>query len=205
MFTTMPFWRMSGEAAAGSNRLLGVGKPSSIVETQMYLKLMHAPLEQKPVLHRLMQLYLYDTSEFTGDDPNADGVFDYRYFDEYWQEPDRFPFLIYCGGNLAGFVLVNAYTVVLEPGTGKSIAEFFVMRKYRSQGVGRRAAFHAFDRFPGLWEVREHVDNLAGQAFWRTIIGEYTCGNFTEDTLNTPSWTGPVQTFDNSRGSQVNA
>ena len=85
----------------------------------MELLVVEASLEQKPVLHRLMQLYLHDSSEFTGDDANPDGVFTYRYFDEYWREPDRFPFLIYCGANLAGFVLVNSYTVVLEQGGGK--------------------------------------------------------------------------------------
>ncbi len=166
----------------------------------MDVQVVEASLDQRPVLHRLMQLYLHDTSEFTGDDANGDGVFSYRYFDEYWREPDRSPFLIYSDANLAGFVLVNTYTVVLEQGTGMSIAEFFVMRKYRRQGVGRWAAFHAFDRFPGLWEVREHSDNLAGQQFWRSIIGEYTGGEYSEVVLNTPSWVGPVQTFDNSRG-----
>ena len=165
----------------------------------MELLVVEASLEQKPVLHRLMQLYLYDSTEFTGDDASTDGVFTYRYFNEYWREPDRFPFLIYCGANLAGFVLVNTHTVVLEQGAGRSIAEFFVMRKYRRQGVGRRAAFYTFDRFPGLWEVRENSNNLAGQEFWRTIIAEYTKGEYSETVLNTPSWIGPIQTFDNSR------
>ena len=166
----------------------------------MGIQVVEASIEQKPVLHHLMQLYLHDTSEFTGDDADKDGVFTYRYFDEYWHEPGRFPFLVYSDAKLAGFVLVNAYTVLLEPGAGMSIAEFFVMRKYRRRGVGRRAAFRAFDRFPGLWEVREHGDNLAGQQFWRSVIGEYTRGEFSEIVLNDDRWTGPVQTFDNSRG-----
>ena len=166
----------------------------------MGVLVVEASLKRKPVLHRLMQMYLHDTSEFTGDDANEDGVFTYRYFDEYWQEPDRFPFLVYSGDNLAGFALINTYTVVLEQGTGRSIAEFFVMRKRRRRGIGRQAAFSIFDRFPGLWEIREHSDNLAGQRFWRSIIGEYTGGEFSETALNTSSWTGPIQTFDNSRG-----
>ena len=168
--------------------------------TLMDVVVVEASLEQKPVLHRLMQLYLYDASDFTGDDPNQEGVFSYRYFEEYWREPDRFPFLIYCDGNLAGFLLVNTYTVVLEQGAGMSIAEFFVMRKYRRQGVGKQAAFCTFDRFPGPWEVREHDKNYAGQEFWRAIISEYTGGDYLETVLDTPSWTGPVQTFHNSRG-----
>ena len=165
----------------------------------MDIRVVEARLDQKPVLHRLMQLYLHDSSEFTGDDLSRDGEFRYRYFEEYWQESDRFPFLIYYGANLAGFVLVNTHTVVLEQGEGRAIAEFFVMRKYRRQGVGRQAAFYAFDRFPGLWEIRENIDNLAGQEFWRRIIGEYTGGEYSETALDTPNWNGPIQTFDNSR------
>ena len=79
----------------------------------MNVQLVEASLEQKPVLHRLMQLYLHDTSEFTGDDVNQEGLFTYRYFDEYWTEPGRVPFLVYCDAAIAGFVLVNTYTVVL--------------------------------------------------------------------------------------------
>ena len=164
-----------------------------------------ASIEQKPVLQRLMQLYLHDTSEFTGDDANENGMFSYRYFDEYWREPDRFPFLIHSGGSLAGFVLVNSHTVLLDQRAGRSIAEFFVMRKYRRQGVGRHAAFYTFERFPGQWEVREHDKNLAGQSFWRSVIGEYTGGEYSEAILNDHSWVGPIQTFDNSRGNQVQA
>ena len=167
----------------------------------MDVLVVEAKLEHKPVLHRLMQLYLHDASEFTGDDPTREGLFTYRHFEEYWKEPDRFPFLIYSDVNLAGFVLVNSYTVVLGQGEGMSISEFFVMRKYRRQGMGRRAAFHVFDRYPGLWEIREHKDNLAGQQFWSTIISEYTKGRFTETILNNDDWIGPIQTFDNSPGS----
>ena len=107
----------------------------------MNVQLVEASLEQKPVLHRLMQLYLHDTSEFTGDDVNQEGLFTYRYFDEYWAEPDRVPFLVYCDAALAGFVLVNTYTVALAPGAGRSIAEFFIMRKYRRRGVGQAGRF----------------------------------------------------------------
>ena len=106
----------------------------------MDVLVVEASFQEKPVLHRLMQLYLYDSTEFTGEDAGQDGVFTYRYFYEYWHETERFPFLIYCGVNLAGFSLVNSHTMVLEQGAGRSIAEFFVMRKYRRRGVGRRAA-----------------------------------------------------------------
>ena len=51
-----------------------------------------APIKQKPVLERLMQLYLYDLSEVDdAGDLNDQGVWDRedKYFDLYWKEPER--------------------------------------------------------------------------------------------------------------------
>jgi len=105
-------------------------------------------------------------------------------------------------GRLAGFVLVMHYNYFTGEHAADCpwvIAEFFVMRKYRRQGVGRAAAFQVFDRFPGRWEVAEITSNVGAQAFWRKVIGEYTGGDFAETVLDDESWHGPVQSFDNSR------
>jgi predicted acetyltransferase len=68
------------------------------------------------------------------------------------------------------------------------------MRKYRRVGIGRKAAFHVFDRFRGTWKVEQDETNVVAQAFWRSVIGEYTDGDFEETDVD-----GPVQTFDSSR------
>jgi predicted acetyltransferase len=75
------------------------------------------------------------------------------------------------------------------------IEEFFVMRKYRHKGVGEYVAHHLFDRFPGVWEVSEMVQNVPAQAFWRKVIDRYTGGRFIEVTLDSELWRGPVQVF----------
>ena len=160
-----------------------------------------APIEQKPVLERLAQLYLYDFSEFAGGDVGESGLFEYMaYLGDYWREPDRFPFLIRADGKIAGFALVAPHSALRQSGPVSWMAEFFVMRKYRRQGVGRAAAFQVFDRFPGRWEVAEITSNVGAQAFWRKVIGEYTGGRFKETALDSDRWHGPVQSFDNSRG-----
>ncbi len=146
-----------------------------------------------------MQLYLYEFSEMQSADLNADGLYEYEYLDSYWSEPDRYPFLIYVDGCIAGFILVNSYTVLERDGEAKSIAEFFVVRKYRRQGIGKSAAFGMFGMFPGKWEVRQIQPNVPAQRFWREVIGEYTGGRFRETFLNTETWRGPVQRFDNTR------
>jgi predicted acetyltransferase len=153
-----------------------------------------ALLNLKPMLENLMHLYLYEFTDYTGDDVNEQGRFIDEYLEKYWVEPERFPFIVQINKKYAGFVLVRR---VSEPGVSPcthSIAEFFVMRKYRRQGIGKRVAWQVFDRFPGHWVVEEMRENLPAQRFWRKIIGEYTGGKFQE--TQRPDWDGPVQEFD---------
>jgi predicted acetyltransferase len=57
-------------------------------------------------------------------------------------------------------------------------------------------ARHCFDAFRGRWEVGEMRQNLAAQAFWRKVIGDYTGGAYAE-AVPAPKWDGPVQRFRN--------
>lgn len=153
--------------------------------------------EDKTVLRRLGELYCYDFSEFTGDDLNAHGEYDcLRYLDYYWTQQNRDAFFIKVGGRLAGFVLVRHLNESspdsLGETTGHSIAEFFVMRKYRRQGIGQNVAWQVFDRFPGRWSVDEVATNLPAIQFWRKVIDAYTGGNYRELRH---AGGGPVQVF----------
>ena len=95
---------------------------------------------------------------------------------------------------LAGFVLVNEYYYISKG--AKTIAEFFVLKKYRRQGIGEEAAKQVFNLFPGRWEIGELRGNKNAQSFWRKIIGDYTKGNYKEIELDNERWHGPIQTFD---------
>ncbi len=72
-----------------------------------------ASAAERPVLERLLQLYLHDFSEYAAlDSPfgevDEDGLFAYPPgLSGYWQEPDRLPLLIRADGRIAGFVLLN--------------------------------------------------------------------------------------------------
>lgn len=166
--------------------------------SKMNVHVKETSVEQKPILGRLMQLYLYDFSEFDGRDVNQDGLFEYKYLDSYWSETDRSPFLICVDDKIAGFVLVNSYTYLQEEGTAKSIAEFFVMRKYRSQGIAKTAALRIFDAFPGKWEIGALKENVGARRFWRRAIDEYTDGKFTDTILDDERWQGPILSFESS-------
>lgn len=69
--------------------------------------------------------------------------------------------------------MINTFPEIEEK-TNYTVAEFFVMHKYRGQGVGRYAAFHVFDSFHGKWQLKRHPKNLGSVHFWNKIIYEYT-------------------------------
>jgi predicted acetyltransferase len=155
-----------------------------------------ATLNDKSLIQRLMELYQYDFSETEGNDLDQHGYFGYSYLDYYWVEKGRHPFLVHVNGKIAGFVLVNNRTYV--QGNNLSIAEFFIMRKYRKQGIGKIVAFQVFDRFLEKWEIQETETNIGAQQFWRKVVAAYTDGQYTEVIMNDEHWKGPVQFFDNT-------
>jgi predicted acetyltransferase len=162
--------------------------------TPHYVELIRASADQKPILASLMQLYIHDFSEIDGTDVEVSGRYEYPYLDQYWADPSRHPFLIRVDGQWAGFVLVNAESVLKTPDV-HCIAEFFVMRKYRKRGVGRHAALAVLSLFPGKWEVAEMTANTAGRDFWRKVIGSLTGGEYLEELVDNDVWEGPVQMF----------
>ena len=164
----------------------------------MKIEVVKATEQQKSVLCNLMELYQYDLSEIEAKDVDACGLFGYRYLDYYWTEPERHPFIVKVNEKLGGFVLVNQHTYLHQDNHAMSIAEFFILKKYRSQGIGEQVATHIFNQFPGSWEVRQTALNLGAQAFWGKVISQYTNGAFNEVFLNDRRWHGPIKTFDNS-------
>lgn len=110
-----------------------------------------------------MEFYSYDWSELDGRDVDEHGEFGYPWLDHYWTDENRHAFLIRVEGQLAGLALVRQ-----EQRT--EMAEFFVLRRYRRHGIGTTAAREVFRRFPGPWQVMQHVTNPGATAFWRKAI-----------------------------------
>jgi predicted acetyltransferase len=75
------------------------------------------------------------------------------------------------------------------------MSEFFVLRGHRGRGIGRRAVFALFDRFPGVWEISELPRNVPAIRFWRRVIGEYSHGRYRE----TSDTSGVRQVLDTTR------
>jgi predicted acetyltransferase len=155
-------------------------------------------LSRRHVLDSLMQLYLHDFSEYaplnTGyGEVGEDGRFNYDHLDTYWHEPGRVPLLIRADGCIAGFVLVNQWSALDKP-LDHSIAEFFVLRKYRHVRVGTRAAHLVFGQMPGRWEVPVAGYNTGALSFWRGVVGELA-RRAEEHIGDGQRWSGTVLRF----------
>jgi predicted acetyltransferase len=156
---------------------------------------MPASKGQERVLRHLMSLYVYDFSELMGLDVEEDGSFKLPELSSYWRDPWRHPFLLRVDGKLAGFALVHQRSRLNGADGTHDMAEFFVLRRYRRQGVGEQAARELFGRFRGPWEVRERAANVDAIAFWRRVIERHTGGQFREVSWADDTWQGPVQLF----------
>ena len=184
----------------------------------MEIELVKATRADTPTLRHLYELYCHDFSEYTHSDVREDGLYtDDGFLTGYWREPKWSSFLFMVNGRLAGFAWVLKTSIFAPGGDSAASAilqqygllagehilmeEFFILRKYRRQGLGRQAAVWLFDQFPGVWEVSEMVENTPAQAFWRKVIGAYTSGRFVEINNSAGDWRGPVQVFRSESGS----
>ncbi len=162
------------------------------------IEIMEASVEQRGVLGQLIELYQYDFTQYTAEDVGDDGRFGFDRLNSYFEEAARHPFLLRIDGHWAGFALVREGVEFLDGRTGTDMAEFFVMRKYRRHGAGERLATAMFERYRGMWQVREMRANERAQSFWRAIIGRYIDAFVEERDYDDEHWRGPVQYFDSA-------
>jgi len=157
----------------------------------MTVQLVNAPASHKHIVKNLLQLYIYDFSEYVNCDVEDDGLYAYPHFEDYWLNDNRFAYLVVKDEKYAGFVFVK---FVAEPSRSYfSIAEFFVLKKYRRTGIGKNIAHQIFNLHRGQWEVFEMENNKPAQLFWHSVINEYTSGAFTERFENKRL----IQSFEN--------
>jgi predicted acetyltransferase len=152
------------------------------------------------LIQNFLQLYTHDFSEFwTGTlrgDVNSDGRFDAYPLDSYWSRPNWAAYLISCDRKLAGFALLNDETHSGRA-ANRNMGEFFILRKYRGNGVGRVAAELLFSRHAGSWEVAVARKNTGALRFWRSVICSAPKSSAIEELdLQNSHWNGPILRFD---------
>ena len=122
--------------------------------------------ESASILHNLFELYVYDFSEHMPLQLRDSGRFEITPAEEWWTRDDHFAFLIRWRGTLAGFALARRGSRVTSAPDVMDVAEFFVLRGLRRQGIGSSAAHALFHTFPGAWEIRVRRTNVAALGFW---------------------------------------
>lgn len=125
--------------------------------------------QQRKVFENLFSYYIYDMTEYMKWNPDQEGKFGYdsSKFDVYWVLEDHIPYFIYVGSELAGFVLVRRYPNDLST---YDIDQFFVLRKFKGQGVGKEALAKVIDIFPGNWQIRVLLQNSGALHFWKSAV-----------------------------------
>lgn len=163
------------------------------------LAVVPARAQDRRAIENLFQLYVHDFTELWAGTPRGelpdDGLFPLIPLDDYWQDKGHEPLLIRVAGHLAGFALIDKETHSgLKPDF--NMAEFFVARKHRRGGIGRRAAHDIFLKRRGSWEVAVARRNVAALWFWRAAIAALPgVHDVTETDQNDERWNGAIIRF----------
>lgn len=140
------------------------------------IKLDKVLLEEKELLFRLLQFALYDGSLYNTNKIGEDGLFPYKWFDNYFTDDDRDAFFIREDDKIVGFVMINQFMKKCD--NGHSVAEFLVLPEYRRNHIGKKVAYLVFDMFPGNWEVEPIEESVEACRFWENVVLNYTNNKF---------------------------
>ncbi len=145
----------------------------------MELIFQRATISDFRTVDNLFQLYLhdFDTHLKKGVNENGRYVLDFDIKTEL-RRKDSWTYLGYVDHQLVGFAMWNDQTVFLSP--GRYVLEFFVVRGWRGQGIGKAMAHRMFDTYAGYWEVVQIKQNKPAIAFWRRVIEAYIGDGFEE-------------------------
>ncbi len=137
-----------------------------------------------PIIQNLARFWAYDMSVYFRDDPEwkmpDSGLYEAIDLKKYWDTPDAYPFLIHYRNELTGFVIIDKKGSQAQ--TDFNMAQFYIVRKFTGQGMGRTVAYRCFAQFPGNWEVMVLPGNEGAYRFWRKILQEYSHGTLQEST-----------------------
>ena len=142
----------------------------------MEYEIIEATEKDKDKLYRLLQYALYDGSKYIENNLNEDCIFEYDWFDNYFTDSDRNAYFIKNDDTYLGMAMVNENLKFNK--SGKCIAEFLIMPHYRRNHIGKKVAYDIFEKFKGDWEVQPMENNQVAYSFWKSIISEYTNGNY---------------------------
>ncbi len=142
----------------------------------MKYEIMNVKPAEKEKLYNLLQYALYDSSQYIDNNINEDCIFEYRWFDNYFTDNNRKAYFIKSENSYIGMVMVNEHLKFNK--SGKCIAEFLIMPRFRRNHIGKKVAYEIFEKYKGNWEVQPMKNNTIAYSFWKNTISEYTNDNY---------------------------
>jgi predicted acetyltransferase len=142
------------------------------IEEKMDISIEAVAYEEKELLKNLLEKYEYEFSQYDDRDVNNFGLYGYKYLDHFWTDEGRYVYFIKINGKLAGFSMIRYYD------SKYSISEFFVMYKYRKNGVGSKVMDYIFSKYKGKWRIGYTTRNETAKIFWNKIVEKYSNGKY---------------------------
>ncbi|MBA2649579.1 MAG: GNAT family N-acetyltransferase [Legionella sp.] len=137
------------------------------------IQITKASVKQESVIAQLYELYTYEMTDLADFDIHDNGLYGYSELPTYWQDPNKYPHLIWVNKKLAGFVLVQKGSPITHDADVWDIAEFFIMCKFRKKSIGGFVAQEMFGQFKGPWQIRVWDNNSVAHAFWDNTITQF--------------------------------
>lgn len=143
----------------------------------MNINLKKIEVSSRYILENLFTYYIYDMSQYMGWDPNSDGQYTFipSTLDSYWLDRNYVAYFIYVDDALAGFALIRPYPTRPDR---LDVEQFFVLRKYKGQGIGKKAFEEILNIHPGKWQIRVLKENEPALAFWKSVVNHRVGENF---------------------------
>lgn len=123
-----------------------------------------------PILRNLFAYYQHDMAPWFGIDTDEKGAYAYP-VEEVWDTGCRV-FLLWHGRLPVGFALVGSGEAFIRESGVYDVDEFFILRRYRRQGLGEALLHRLVAQMPGDWLVRVLQRNAPALAFWRRTLRE---------------------------------
>lgn len=129
----------------------------------MNISLYKVSLNDKTLLDNLLQLYLYDLSEFIPLEISPQGKYEQTMSPKYVSSFEKSAYIIHAELHIIGFVLVEPYGEYIK------INDLFVLNMWRNKGVGSAVVNILLKKGkPLLCEF--HTRNELAKFFWTNIM-----------------------------------
>lgn len=126
--------------------------------------------EQKHVLENLMTLFLHDLSEYADDILiDSDGLHRFDVLDWFFEKEGLTPYFIESEGAILGFILIQSGAYTNPEHADYVLNSYFILKRYRRQGVGSAAAAEFFKQYPGRYCVGQLKKNVPAVRFWKRV------------------------------------